>query len=97
MIAEGKKTIETRTWRTNYRGRILLVASKKPAGKYSGHAFAVATIVAVHPMQEHEVQAACCPRYKHAMSWVLSDVKPLANPFPVKGKLSLFEVPINQP
>jgi hypothetical protein len=26
-IAEGRKTIETRTWRTNYRGEFLVVAS----------------------------------------------------------------------
>ena len=30
LILEGKKTIETRTWKTNYRGEILLCASKNP-------------------------------------------------------------------
>jgi hypothetical protein len=30
MIARGEKTIETRTWRTFYRGPLLIVASKKP-------------------------------------------------------------------
>ncbi len=29
-IASGLKTIETRTWSTDYRGPILIVASKKP-------------------------------------------------------------------
>ena len=29
-IAEGHKTIETRTWSTNYRGELLIVSSKKP-------------------------------------------------------------------
>ena len=30
LIASGKKTIETRTWRTFYRGPLLIVASRKP-------------------------------------------------------------------
>ena len=30
LIAEGNKTIETRTWPTNYRGDLLICASKKP-------------------------------------------------------------------
>lgn len=29
LIASGRKTIETRTWPTNYRGPILIVSSKK--------------------------------------------------------------------
>jgi len=29
-IAEGFKTIETRTWHTNYRGELLIVSSKQP-------------------------------------------------------------------
>jgi len=28
LIVEGRKTIETRTWRTNYRGKILLCSSQ---------------------------------------------------------------------
>lgn len=28
MIASGEKTIETRTWSTNYRGKLLIVSSK---------------------------------------------------------------------
>lgn len=30
MIADGEKTIETRTWKTSYRGPLLIVSSKKP-------------------------------------------------------------------
>lgn len=32
LIASGKKTIETRTWSTKYRGPILIVSSKVRAG-----------------------------------------------------------------
>lgn len=30
LLATGKKHIETRSWRTNYRGEILIHAAKKP-------------------------------------------------------------------
>ena len=30
MIAEGEKTIETRTWSTDYRGEILIVSARDP-------------------------------------------------------------------
>ena len=31
LIASGQKTIETRTWRTDYRGDLLIVSSRQPA------------------------------------------------------------------
>lgn len=92
LIYSGKKTIETRTWNTNYRGRILLCASKNPKGELSGHAFATAEIEDCIPMvPEHEARA-CCLIYPGAYSWLLKDVRPLDKLFPVKGQLGLFEV-----
>lgn len=35
LIAEGIKTYEFRTWKTNYRGRILIHAGKTRANEYS--------------------------------------------------------------
>lgn len=32
LIATGKKNIENRTWKTNYRGKILIHATKYPKG-----------------------------------------------------------------
>ena len=29
LIRSGKKTIETRTWNTNYRGKLLICTSQK--------------------------------------------------------------------
>lgn len=39
LIASGKKTIETRIWPTNYRGPILIVASKAKISRVEFSAF----------------------------------------------------------
>ena len=91
MIFAGVKTIETRTWKTKYRGKLLLCASKIPKTNLSGLAFAIADLVDVRPMTKEDEKDACCEIYPKANSWVLKNVKiiPL---FKIKGQLSLFEV-----
>ncbi|MBI2449740.1 ASCH domain-containing protein [Candidatus Pacearchaeota archaeon] len=91
MIKEGKKTIETRKWKTNYRGNIILCASKYPKSELSGKAFAIAELIDVRKMTEHDEDAACCKIYPRANSWILKDIKNI-KPFTVKGKLGLFEI-----
>jgi len=93
MIYSGMKTIETRTWRTNYRGKLLLCASKKPHTNLSGNAFAIAEIIDCKPMTVEDEEKACCEIYPGAYSWVLDNVQKI-KPFPVKGQLSFFEVDI---
>jgi hypothetical protein len=91
FIWSGDKTIETRTWKTNYRGKLLLCASKYPASPLSGNAFAIAKIIDCRPMVKEDEERARCELYDRAYSWFLADVKRIS-PFPVKGRLSLFEV-----
>ena len=91
LILSGKKTIETRTWSTKHRGKILLCASKKPKSSISGMAFAIAFLSDVQLMRKRDEFRACCNIYDKAYSWFLVNVEPI-EPFPVKGKLSLFEV-----
>lgn len=91
MIRNGKKTIETRTWRTTHRGKILLCASQKPKSDISGKAFAVAELADVRPMSKDDEEKACIEIYEKAHSWVLENVTPV-EPFPVKGQLGLYEV-----
>jgi hypothetical protein len=38
MIISGEKTIETRTWSTDFRGDLLIVSSKTPAIAPAGYA-----------------------------------------------------------
>lgn len=91
LIAQGVKTIETRTWNTKVRERVVLCASKSPRGPLSGMAFATAIIADCRPMRDEDERAACCAPYPRARSWVLKEVQ-LIEPFPVKGMLGFFEV-----
>jgi len=91
LILKGVKTIETRTWKTKYRGKLLLCCSRKPACSLLGLAFAICDLVNIRPMTKEDEKAAQCKKYIGAYSWILENIKPIT-PFPVKGKLRLFEV-----
>jgi hypothetical protein len=94
LIASGKKTIETRRWRTKYRGKVLLCVSKKPVTENSGLAIAIADIIDCKPMKKSDKKAACIEKYDGAFSWFLDNVVKI-KPIPVKGMLGLFEAPHN--
>ena len=89
-ILKGEKTIETRTWKTKYRGQILLCASKIPKSDISGMAFATADLIDIKIMTKEDEEAACCEIYPRAYSWFLENVKPI-RAFSVRGKLGLFD------
>jgi hypothetical protein len=93
MIASGQKTIETRVWATDYRGRILIVSSKTPHVPPAGCAVAVGELVECRPMVKEDETAACCPVYPRAVAWVLRNVR-VIKPFPVRGQLGLYEVAV---
>jgi len=95
LIANGAKTIETRTWNTNYRGQILIVASLKPKTKYSGLAIAIAELVDCRPMELNDTEWACCNIYPKAKSWILSNVRKI-KPFKVKGQLGIYNIEIEE-
>ena len=83
-ILIGKKNIEYRTWKTDYRGDILICASsKKRKGTISCHAICVVKLADIHIEGYWEGK----PDY----GWDLEDVR-LIKPFPVKGKLNIYEV-----
>ena len=91
MIASGRKTIETRTWYTDYRGELLIVSSKNPPIPPAGCALAVAELVDCRPMTAEDENAAVCPRYPGAFSWVFENIRQI-EPFPVRGALGLYDV-----
>ena len=104
LIAIGKKTIETRTWKTNYRGKLLIVASKTFDKNFPhmnffstfyeiplGKALAVVNLVNCRPMKPEDEESAMCPCEPGRFAWILSDIKPV-KPFSVKGQLGLYEV-----
>jgi hypothetical protein len=93
LIASGEKTIETRRWETAYRGPLLIVSLKKPAIEPAGCALAVAELIDCRLMEKEDEQEALCGLYEGAYAWVLHDVKRI-RPFPVRGRLGLYEVAV---
>ena len=94
LIASGRKTIETRTWATPYRGTLLIVSSKRPNIPPAGSAVAIAELVDCRPMTRADEGAACCGVYPNAVSWVLEDVRRI-RPFPVRGALGVFHCAVD--
>ncbi len=93
LILSGIKTIETRGWKTNHRGELLIVASKKPQidGLPCGQAIAIVKIIDCRRMTKHDEIAAGCRLFPGAWAWVLEDVCKIQQ-FGVKGRLGIFNV-----
>lgn len=94
MIAAGEKTIETRTWPTDYRGPLLIVSAKEPRIDPAGCAVAIVELTDCRPMTRRDERAACCATYKDAVAWVFENIRSLP-PFPVRGQLGIFDVDVD--
>ena len=105
LIAEGIKTIELRSWKTTYRGPLLICASRgAPSregraaqrrfgiGTCAGHAIAIVDLVACTPAAREDAKAACCTVKEGEYAWRLENPRRIA-PKPVTGRLGLFDVP----
>ena len=96
-IARGLKTIETRSWPTNYRGDLLIASTKKYPGVGelcyggSGNALCVVTLADCRPMDWFDMRGAICPTYPGAWAWLLENIRPIP-PFPVRGRQRLYNV-----
>ncbi len=109
-IVEGHKTIETRTWSTRHRGLLLLCSSLRddPNGPWEriehglahrgtlarGCAIASCTLEDVRPMNRFDEEHALCRCEPGRFAWILGNVRQLAVPIPIRGKLGLFEAEI---
>lgn len=106
LIARGRKTLEIRSWSTDYRGELLIVASKSPpvvngwprelhtGNLLRGCAVCLVELVGVRPMCEGEKdeRAAWCDYDEGALAWVLANPRRVT-PVLLRGKLRLFDVP----
>lgn len=98
LIAWGEKTVEVRTWRTPYRGPLLIHASGPDVDAGDGciapggYAIAVAILVDVRPLTPADLEAACMDEMPDGpcFAWVLADAAEV-EPRPAKGKLHLWE------
>jgi len=93
LIAQGRKTIETRTWSTSYRGELLIVSSRKPNIAPAGCAVALVDIVGCRPMTAEDELAACCELYPGALAWCLENIRPV-KPVAVRGRLGQYRVEV---
>lgn len=94
LIARGLKTIETRRWPTKFRGDLLIVSTKKPIvdDLPCGQALCVVEVVACEPMQKEHEEQACCVIYPDAWAWGLANIRPIKEPFAVRGSQGFYEV-----
>lgn len=103
FIAEGVKTIEVRTWRTSYRGPLLIVASGRPLqiNDDGGQLVTLPTQIQVctvdlidcRPLLRTDLHAACLTDYDTGFwGWHLANPRHV-RPVPHKGKLSLYRTP----
>ena len=93
LIAEGRKTIETRTWRTRYRGPLAIHASARPfADLPAGGILAVAWLSGCRPMTKADEEQACIALYDGAYAWLLANVQPVPL-ISCKGRLGLWTPP----
>ena len=106
-IAEGTKTIEVRSWRTAYRGPLLIVASGKPyqATDDGGQINTLPTqiqvctvdLIDIRQLTPADFAAAClhdwAPGDEAEMyGWHLANPRHV-RPLPHKGKLNLYRTP----
>ncbi|MFR4968853.1 ASCH domain-containing protein [Lactobacillus kalixensis] len=84
MIA-GKKKIEYRSWKTNYRGPLLMCSTaKKVAGAAPGYALCVVNLVGIEYFD-----------WDGLYHWRI-ELADVIKPIPVKGQLKLFNVDDNR-
>lgn len=85
-VAEGTKTQEFRSKRTNWRGPVLISAAKRPeSGTYAGMGICVVWV------------KDCIERGPKDFAWVLHRLIVIDPPVPVAGQLGLFDVDYELP
>lgn len=96
LIVQGHKTIETRTWRTPYRGWLAIHAGKStdlvddPAKHTFGAVVAITRIVDCRPMTVEDEPAALVRSESGRYAWELADIHALDTPIPMRGYQGLW-------
>lgn len=92
-IFTGKKTIECRSWSTDYRGDILICSTaKKIKDTIPGHALCVVSLIDIRPFTKNDCEAAMMAKSDFQpdhYAWIFDNVR-LIRPIPLKGRLSLW-------
>ena len=74
-IVTGQKTVECRSWTTNYRGDILICSTaKKEKGTIPGHALGVVTLKDIVPFQRKHLKGAMMDSFSaENYAWILAN------------------------
>lgn len=64
-VIEGLKSIETRTWKTNYRGPLLICASQKPEPLYHP----IDEVMGICRVCGCTMEDACCDEHGNSCHW----------------------------
>ena len=89
------KTIEIRSWPTNYRGPVLITSSMRPRVEMQGIQLPTGTMICVveitdcKPMTKRDARNAMVDYHKDHISWHLQ-FKYTVEKIPIRGKLGLW-------
>lgn len=96
LIARGEKAIELRTWRTDYRGPLAIVASLRRADTaYAnidgarGRVVCIVGLCDVRPATREDTGAAWSPVKVGEFAWVINGVIRVQGP-ELRGRLGLY-------
>jgi hypothetical protein len=105
LIAEGRKTIELRSWYVHHRGRLAIAAARayeregvRLHGKGRGprrHLVALVDLVDIRPATQADAEAAMVETVGEGLfAWIFRDATPLVAPIPMPGRQGLFSVDV---
>jgi len=98
FIWRGLKTIETRTWKTNFRGTLLICSTKAKVLNTKGcvieprgMALCVVDVIDCRRMERKDEEQACILWRDDLWMWPLVKIRRI-KPFPVKGQQRIFNI-----
>lgn len=98
-ICAGVKKYEIRSWRTHYRGPLLICSGARHDRRFPearklplGVSIAICDLVDVIPFESHMAEEACTEWRPGLYAWVLQNATPVKT-VAIKGQLGLFPVP----
>ena len=103
-IAQGRKTLEVRSWQPEQLPLkdIVIVENQnyltQDGDEEPGLAVAIADILAVHPWRKDEFEAACAGYWAEGyFAWEISNVRPINPPAAVMAKRKIYFIEIAHP
>lgn len=98
-IMGGLKSLEVRSWRTKYRGRVYIHSAKScdyPGGKFflCGYILGHVDLVDIRKYQPEDIAGSRIAYLENRFAWVLENPNRI-DPIPLKGQLGIFNAKIS--